>query len=345
MICTNAAGDVGSPNPAVIRVDLLDGVVSVGSGSFPTGGGTFVLKSVGDCNGDGNSDLISQGNGTARVTFVNAAGTGTASTLFIADGGGAWQVVDVADVTGDGIDEILFVGTGAAAGIVRIANVASGSPVFSYLPTAGGIWAYAFAADLNGDGSQDLVFRGTGAAYGATRANRSGGTASVQYYAQAGGAFTLILAADLNGDGIDDLVDEPNPLSLGQVRVRTLDQNGNPAATGYLPNDLGSAQHDAGTDRLKVAGDFTNDGKQDLVYFTPGSFIVRPMDGITSAPPIFPPSGGGYWSLRHMGDTNADGFDDLIVTNAAGDVRVQLSSGTYLTVNGIAIPSDGLQLF
>ena len=166
-----------------------------------------------------------------------------------AAGGGAWQVVDAADVTGDGIDEILFVGTGAAAGIVRIANVASGSPVFSYLPTAGGIWAYAFAADLNGDGSQDLVFRGTGAAYGATRANRSGGTASVQYYAQAGGAFTLILAADLNGDGIDDLVDEPNPLSLGQVRVRTLDQNGNPVATGYLANDLGTYPPSPGADR------------------------------------------------------------------------------------------------
>ena len=117
-ICTSCPGpvdfdfngdgraDLIRSSASLIRVDLLEGTVVVGSGFFPTGGGVFALKAVGRLDADANADFVAQGGGYARVTFVDAAGTGTKRTLYIADGGGAWQVVGTADLDGDGIDEL-----------------------------------------------------------------------------------------------------------------------------------------------------------------------------------------------------------------------------------------------
>ncbi len=339
----NADGkaDLIRTGPTGIRVNLIDGTSSVGTGVFPNGGGTFELKAVGLLNGDNSADFVSQGNGTARVTFVNAAGTGTAGTLFIADGGGVWNVVGVADVNGDAIDEVLFEGTGAATGALRIANIASGSPIFSYLATGGGIWSYALAADLNGDASKDLLFRGSGSASGLVRANPGGGTANVKFFPQGGSAWTLRLAGDLNGDGIDDLVDvSGNAASAGFDRVRVFDTlgTGNPSATGFVPTAGGSFA-------LKAIGDFDGDTKADLGYDGAASFRIVAMNGVNPTASYFPSNGGGAFLLRRMGDTNADGKYDLISTNAAGDVRIQLSNGAAPTTNSAQIASAGLSQF
>ena len=343
----NADGkvDLIRSGPTEIRVDLLDGSAIVGGGSFPNGGGSLVLKAVGMLDADEHSDFISQGNGTARVTFVNTAGTGIGGTLFLADGGGAWRLAGVADLNGDAIDEILFEGTGPATGAMRIANISSGSPVFSYLATGGGIWSYVLAADLDGDGEQDLLFRGDGAANGVTRVNRSGGSANVDFLPQGGGAWVLKAAGDLDGDGIDDLVDVPNLASLGHDRVRVFDSagSGNPSATGFVPNG-------GGFFTLKTLGDFTGDGAKDLAYDSPNSFRIVAMNGVDPAAILFPPNGGGAFTLRRMGDTNGDGKSDLISTNAAGDVWIQVTGATGTTlVARLApprvIPGGGLRVF
>jgi hypothetical protein len=316
-----------------IRVDLLDGTAVVGKGCFPNAGGSYVLKAVGRLNHDDNSDFVSQGNGAARVTFVSANGTGVAGTLFLGDGGGAWQVVGVADVNGDGIDEILFAGAGA----LRIANIASGAPAYSYLATGGGAWTYALAADLNGDASKDLVFRGSGAANGLIRVNRNGGVANVQFFPQGGGAWSLRLAADLDNDGVDDLVDvASNPPALGFDRVRIFDKlgNGTPTVIGFVPTGGGAFV-------LKASGDFSGDGKADLGYDGSASFRIVAMNGANALGAIFPPNDGGVFKLARMGDTNADGRSDLITTNAAGDVRIQLSNGPGATTKSALIAQAG----
>jgi hypothetical protein len=330
-------GDIARSSSGNIRVDILDGTSSILNGSFPTGGGTFLLKAAGELDNDANADLVAQGGGTARVTFVNAAGTGTKGTLFIGDGGGTWQVVDTADVSGDGIAEVIFNGVGAAAGAVRIANIATGSPVFTFLSTAGGAWVYAFATDVNGDGSQDLVFRGTGAAAGTSRANLAG-TATTKFYAQGGTSWILTRAGDVDGNGTGDLVDTGAGAGLGFNRVRTLNTSGDPTASGFVPNGGNSFV-------LKSVADFNNDGNADLNYQGAGSLRVTPMTGVTPGTAVFPPNGGGSFTLRNSEDTNADGFFDLVVTDASNGVRVQLSNGTGATTNGAVIPSGGLSLF
>ena len=330
-------GDIARSNSGNIRVDILDGTSSVANGSFPTGGGTLILKAAGLLNNDANADLVAQGGGTARVTFVNAAGTGTTSTLFVPDGGGSWQVVDAADVNGDGIDEVIFNGTGGAAGAVRIANIATGTPVFTFLSTAGGAWVYAFAIDVNGDGSKDLVFRGTGGAAGTTRANLAG-TATAKFYAQGGTAWVLTKAGDVDGNGTDDLVDTGAGAGAGFNRVRTLNTSGDPTASGFVPNG-------GGTFVLKDLADFNNDGNADFALQGTSSFKITPMTGVVPGVSVFPPSGGGAFTLRDLEDTNADSFFDLVATNASNDVRIQLSNGTGTTTNGAPIPNGGLSLF
>lgn len=302
-------GDIARSSSASIRTNILDGVSSIATGTFPTGGGVFVLKAVGNMNNDGNADLIAQGNGTVRVTFVNAAGTGALGLpLFIPDGGGAWSVVDAADVTGDGIDEIIFYGTGGAAGAVRVANIATGTAVYSFFSTAGGAWVYAFHANVNGDTQQDLMFRGTGVAAGTSRANL-GGTATAKFYAQGGTTWGLTASGDVDNNGTDDLVDTGLGASaLGLNRVRTLNTSGDPTASGFIPNGNNAFV-------LKTVEDFTNDGNADLQYQGASSFRVTPMTGIVAGTSLFPGNGGGAFTLRSSEDTNADGFFDLVVTD------------------------------
>jgi hypothetical protein len=343
----NADGkaDLIRSGPSGIRVDVLDGSASVANGTFPNGG-ALSLRAVGHLNHDFNADFVAQGAGHARVTFVNAAGIATAGTLYLSDGAGSWRVVDAADVNGDRVDEILFEGTGSATGSMRIANISSGSPVFSYLATGGGAWTYAFSADLDGDGAKDLLFRGTGAASGVTRVNRNGGTANVDFLAQGGGAWVLEAAGDLDGDGIDDLADVPNPASVGQDRVRVFDTagSGNPSETGFVPNG-------GGLFTLKTLGDFTGDGRDDLAYDGPDSFRIVEMHGVAPAAIYFPPNGGGAFTLRRMGDTNGDGKSDLISTNAAGDVWIRVTNGETGTRTAARLasprilPGLGLQPF
>lgn len=323
--------DLIRSDATAIRVDLLDGRTSVANASFANGRGRFALRAVGRFNGDDNADFVAQGGGHARVTLVNAAGTGTLGTLWIPDGGGTWQIVDAADVTGDGIDEILFADTGAAASAFRIANVASGSPVFSYVATGGGIWSYAFAADVNGDGHEDLLFRGSGPAHGVSRANLAGGNATVKYYSQGGGAWVLRARGDFDGNGTEDLADVANPPTVGSDRVRLFDTNGDPIAVGFVPNG-------GGFFTLRTAGDFTGDGKDDLAYDSALTFGIVAMKGVHGGTRFGPPNGAGTFTLRRLSDTNGDGFDDVISVNAAGDVLIQLAGHAETTTARVAAP-------
>ncbi len=338
-------GDIAIASAANVRTRILDGTTSTATGSFLTGGGTFVLKAIGNMNADANADLIMQGGGSARVTFVNATGTAASSTpaLFIPDASGAWDVVDAADVNGDGIDEIIFRGTGSALGFVRIANIASGSPVYTFVPTAGTTWAYAFHANVNGDTVagkpvQDLLFRGTGAGVGTTRANL-GGTSTTRFYPQGGTSWVLTNAGDVNDDGTDDLADTGTGAGTGFNRVRTLNTSGNVfGPVGFIPNGANSFI-------LRAMADFNKDGKADLQYQGATSFKVATMNGVVPVTSLFPPSGGGSFQLRDSEDTNADGFFDLVVTSSTGDVRLQVSNGTSATTNGPVLPSGGQSLF
>lgn len=326
-------GDIARSSASQILVNHLDGASSVGTGTFPTGGGVLALKAVGLCNGDDNADPVAQGGGSARVSFTNAGGTGQASALFIPDGGGSWQVVDAADTNGDGVDEVIFNGNGA----VRVTDIQSGVPAYSYVPTAGNIWVYLFAADVNGDGDQDLVFNGTGSAAGIARANLSGGATQV-FFPLGGGVWQLDGAGDLNDDGTADLVQTGvGGTAVGFNRVVLLNTSAAPITSGFPPNGGGAFQ-------VRTVSDFNGDGKVDIGYQGPSpSNRITLMNGITPTGNVSVANAGGTVELRGAGDTQANGkFGIFSVFTGSNDVRVQTpnAAGNAIAATG-QLPASG----
>jgi len=327
---------------ADIRVDLLDGTMSMGTGSFPTGGGSLEIVAVGNIDNNGNADIAAQGGGTIRLSKTNAAGTGPepGQDIFISDGNGDFQVAALCDTNGDGIDEVVAVGTGASTGIVRLTDISGGAPgVNSFLSTAGGIWDFLYCMDANGDGDQDLYFNGTGAAAGTSRLNVSG-TSTAIFYAQGGGVWDPTVSGDFNADGIDDLADTGNGAANGFIRVRLLDNTGNPTGpAGFIPNGGGALQ-------LMTSADHNDDGRFDLAFQGASSNKVSLIaaDGITEESSFFPPNAGGTAMIAIAEDTVGMGNASLISIFANEDIFIQTIDSSAVNGTGV-LANSGYVLF
>jgi hypothetical protein len=333
--------DIAGSNPAAsIQIRHLSGVQQIGLGSIPDAGGSFVIKAVGYGNNDDNADVTSQGNGTIRVSLLNAGGTAAASHIFVADGGGTWNAKAMCDTDNDGVDEVFAEGEGAALGAARITDVSTGAGVHSFISTAGGIWVFLFCADVNGDGDEDLVFNGTGAANGVARANLSGGSTAV-FFAQGGGVWSLVGEGDTNDDGTDDLIDTGTGAATGFKRVRTLNTSGAVIASGFIPDGGGSQA-------FVFAGDGNNDGRDDLYLRSAATNKIAVMnaDGISTSTSCFPPNGGGSATLDQGANTDGDGFVDLVSTAGAGSTRVDTiqTGGNCIKATGV-LSTPGFTLF
>lgn len=344
-------GDIARTNASVVT-NLLDGVTTIGTGSYSLGGGAFELMAIGNHNVDDNADPIFQGKpatagaGSVRVSLTNVAGTGQASAIFIPDGGTSWIVVDAADVNDDGVDEVIFEGAPAtpAAGAVRIANIASGTPVYSFLSTAGGIWRFAFSADVNGDGSEDLVFNGqpSTSAAGTTRANLAG-TTTAKFYATGGGAWLPISGIDSNNDDVDDLLQmgQPSTPAAGFDRVVLLNTSGDPAGgVAYIGNA-------GNTLEARVVGDFNGDSNQDVGYQGATTNRLTLLNGIAILGSQFAGNQGGGSQLRlsqDTGGTGTDVFDLISVVTSNNNVFIQTLTGTGVGTVG-TINAAGTELF
>jgi YD repeat-containing protein len=164
--------------------------------------------------------------------------------------------------------------------------------------------------DFDGDGRDDLLFRDPGT--GALLIQYVDGTAHV-----GGGWIDNVLGVnwvvvgtgDFDADGKDDVAYRRT--SDNAVVIQFL--NGLTGMGGGLVDNQTSLTPD--WIALGV-GDFSGDGKADLVYRQPstGSTVIQYMNGMT-------PAGGGHieadvfdsiWNLTGIGDFNGDGKDDLL---------------------------------
>jgi hypothetical protein len=332
-------GDVARNNGATgIRTDILDNITSTANGNFANGGGVFVMKACGKFNGDAFFDIVAQGGGSIRVTYVGSTGTAPSATppLFFGDGGGTWVVVDAQDVNGDGIDEIIAVNTPAAA--VRITDVSTGAPVHSYLSTGGGIWQYMFAGDFNGDHHKDLLFNGTGAAAGVARVNLSGTTSTV-FFPQGGSppAWLPTGAGYFDLSGRTGEIDTGAGPALGLYRIRLTDATGNIAgAPGFFANG-------SGTYAIRTIADMDGDGIQDLGEYSSGANNrVTMLNGTAVKSQYITGNAGGSFQLRYSPDTNANQKSSLVSIDGSSNVRVQSQDGTVVTGTNVLAPAGGL---
>jgi hypothetical protein len=232
------------------------------------------IKTPGDFNGDGQSQLIWRNRSTGANSIWLMTGTSfvRAVTVTPAEGNGCWFIGGTMDFTGDGNADFLWrnMFTGAnAAWQFSGTTVTAGLSVTPSQPDLN--WIMACTGDFNFDGKPDIVFR-----------NRATGAAEIWLMDGLNRISVVPLpslplsaeipaSGDFSGDGqIDLLVRDQNAGTLSLwVMNGTAVQSTQP-----LPSlDRNS--------RLSAVGDFNRDGKPDIVWrnVTDGTNLIWLMNG------------------------------------------------------------------
>ena len=181
------------------------------------------VRTCGDINGDGKTDLVGFGGKGVFVAFSNGSGFSTPEMLVenFAIGSGGWSVDHhtrlVADVNGDGKDDII--GYGGPGVFVSISTGRGLSAARLYLKhsfTAANGWQNSMhvrtAGDINGDGKADLVGFGQKGVYVAMSLGNKfrEPILLVNNYSYDLGMWRVDkhvrVMADVNGDGRSDIV-------------------------------------------------------------------------------------------------------------------------------------------
>ncbi len=314
-------------------VSLADGVhLGIGDGTFrsplaPLGvpAGDYCGPAVaGDFNGDDKLDLAvaDLSNGTVSLIMGNGDGTFQSTTLYVA---GEFYFASFAslvtgDFNGDGkldlavdrwFDPTLSVVLGRGDGTFQPPQV--------YQLRYGTEAKALVAQDLNGDGKLDLAVADYEGAIDVLLGHGDG-TFGVGPFHQplvtaASVYIEALVAGDLNGDGKLDLAAS----SSDTVNIQILLGNGDGTFESAALNPVGF------TGTAIQLGDFTGDGKPDLMYwggsarFGDDAFIwilAGNGDGTFQAPRSIPHRGSALKVFSVLtGDFNGDGKVDLIETD------------------------------
>jgi len=260
------------------------------------------VSGAGDVNGDGCSDLVIGAEsydgvagadaGAAYVFFGSSSGPSTSADWTAegpaADGSFGAAVASSGDLDGDGFGDILV----GAYEHATAAGASTGA-------------AHAFLGSPSGPGSV--------AAW-----SREGGQQGEQY------GRSLASAADVNGDGFSDVVvgapafDCDDGSNCGRVEVFLGSATGLPGAVDWSVD--GETQGAWFGYSAASAGDVDADGYGDLVVGAWGDGTATLFLGAEAGPSSTPGwVGSGAerfgWSVASAGDTNGDGYGDLLVGN------------------------------
>jgi hypothetical protein len=305
-----------------------------------------VVSGAGDVNGDGFDDIIigaydasPNGNSHAGSAFVHSGANG--ALLYRLDGDPSLvsgynfgqSVSDLGDVNGDGFDDLLI---GAPvtypngltrAGSAFVFSGINGTLLYQIdgLVNEGRLGISASGiGDVDGDGRGDFVL----GSEGKTAFIHSGATGALLYQLQdpllVNFSYAVSGAGDVNNDGIPDLIigaswaDTSYAPTAGMVRVYSGD-------TGALLYQFeGQSNRDEFGYSVSGAGDVNGDGFDDVVIGAPytmpngvyfvGSFYV--YSGINGSL-LYQVNGDGHhdyfgFAVSAAGDTNNDGFDDIV---------------------------------
>ena len=185
---------------------------------------------------------------------------------------------------------------------------------------AGTTWVNSVSGDFDGDNRTDIATQTDTGSWWVTT-NPASGTSTPQKW-ESTAAFQFATVGDFNGDKKSDIAVR-NP-SNGSWQVLTS------TGSGFTPARFGR-WNPAVTWSNVLAGDFNNDGRDDLVgQRSDGQWIVAASTGTSFASSLWSTLAIGQFGT--VGDYNGDGRSDVAVRNPNnGSWRVLTSTGTSFT--------------
>jgi hypothetical protein len=176
------------------------------------------------------------------------------------------------------------------------------------------------SGDFDGDHRTDVATQSNDGSWLVTT-NPASGTPTPQPWGSVT-AFQFATVADFNGDKKDDIAVRNS--TDGSWMVLTS------SGTGFTSSRFGRWNATLSWSNV-LAGDFNNDGRDDLVgQRSDGQWIVAASTGTAFSSSLWSTLAIGQFGT--VGDYNGDGRDDVAVRNGTnGSVRVLTSTGTSFT--------------
>jgi serralysin len=261
------------------------------------GSSPWTVAGLGDLNGDGKADILLRNSNGAFADWTMNGSTIESSVYLTYQGNtidlgpsSPWTVAGLGDFNGDGMADILFRNTNGTF----VDWTMNGSTIESagYLTYQGktvdlsSAWSVAGIGDFNGDDKSDVLLRNTNGTLADWSMNGST-IDSAQDVSFHGATVTLpsswsiVGVGDFNGDGMADILFRNTNGSLEEWMM-----NGSQIESAEPVTFQGNAVSLNSSWALAAIGDFTGDGKADLMWRnSSGAFAEWTMNGavITSS--------------------------------------------------------------
>ncbi|MGC9946157.1 MAG: FG-GAP-like repeat-containing protein, partial [Bryobacteraceae bacterium] len=297
-------------------------LIGEGNGTFQTHADSATGQqpydvAIADFNGDGKPDLASANFAANSASILLNQGSGKFAAHVDYPTGYAPGALAIADFNGDKKQDLALAATGSNAVSILMGNGDGTFQALQEYPT-GNLDIGIAVGDFTGNGVADVVTSNSG--FGANSVSILLGTGSgafKPFVNYASGFFPLwTAAADFNGDGKLDLaVADYDNVELGFAfpsQVSILLGNGDGTFQSPIIYDVGEGA------QWIAAGDFNQDGKQDLAvvngYGNTVSILLGNGDG-TFQPQVSYAVGAEPFSVA-VADFNGDGTPDLAVSNS-----------------------------
>ncbi|WP_437791806.1 FG-GAP-like repeat-containing protein [Sorangium sp. So ce693] len=281
-------------------------------------------------NGQTNQLLINGSISVYRNLGPSAPGTFGAPTTFTTGTPGSVHLC-TGDFDGDGRADIATtsVTLSQVSVIFGTGTGSFGAPTLIAIAGTGGVQSSIACRDLNGDAFTDLVVTSPASARLSILINQGNGSfaAPVAYTNAVNGQTAGIAFGDADGDGKLDI------LSNGAAGRYLFFFKGNGNGTFASGVQSAAAPTTSANSALGVvANDFNGDGKLDAyILVTTASGGVRPMtgngNGTFVAGPVVPTGTSPGPNAIAAADLDADGYDDLVLTNRGSGTLTVIPNG------------------